>query len=329
MGARSRSAPLEIGLLNNMPDAALRATEQQFSSLLKAAAGGRDVRLRLFCLPGIARGDYARSHMRGTYASAEALPAAGLDGLIVTGAEPRAPKLSQESYWGELTQVIDWAASGGPPSVWSCLAAHAAVLHLDGIERRPLAAKCSGVFDVHAAGDDALLTGLGSPGRVPHSRLNGLAEGDLAGHGYTVLTRCAGGDIDAFARRRANLMVFLQGHPEYGACSLLREYVRDVGRFLRGERPHHPAVPTGYLSPTAEKAFNALAKQAIHDPNPLRTVAYEAVAATNSPIVTWRPYAVAMCENWLGHLSTQKERRLSSFGAGATPVGVPFSRAVN
>ena len=44
---RDRGKHIEIGLVNNMPDAALQATERQFSSLLEAASGRLDVRLRL------------------------------------------------------------------------------------------------------------------------------------------------------------------------------------------------------------------------------------------------------------------------------------------
>jgi len=42
---------IEIALVNNMPDAALDATERQFRALLSAAAGGRDVRLTVYSRP--------------------------------------------------------------------------------------------------------------------------------------------------------------------------------------------------------------------------------------------------------------------------------------
>jgi homoserine O-succinyltransferase/O-acetyltransferase len=42
---------LEIGLVNNMPDAALRSTERQFRTILTEAAGGAPFRLTLFFLP--------------------------------------------------------------------------------------------------------------------------------------------------------------------------------------------------------------------------------------------------------------------------------------
>ena len=67
------------------------------------------------------------------------LPAAGMDALIITGAEPRAEAIcDEEPYWPALTRLIDWAEIGTISTLFSCLAAHAAVLHLDGIKRRPL-----------------------------------------------------------------------------------------------------------------------------------------------------------------------------------------------
>ena len=47
---------LEIGLINNMPDAALEATERQFVALLEAAAEGLVVRLTLYGLGDRNRG---------------------------------------------------------------------------------------------------------------------------------------------------------------------------------------------------------------------------------------------------------------------------------
>src|SRR5579871_623316 len=81
---------IEIGLVNNMPDAALEAAEQQFVDLLGAAAGDAWVRLRFFSLPGIPRGERARHYLGRSYGDAGNICKAGLDGLIVTGTEPRA-----------------------------------------------------------------------------------------------------------------------------------------------------------------------------------------------------------------------------------------------
>src|ERR1700761_2858513 len=125
-GSRGTKATLHIGLVNNMPDAAMRATELQFARLLKDAASDFDVRLHLFSLPEIARGETQRSRMEGFYADVATLPEAGMDGLIITGAEPLTDALSDETYWPALTRLMDWSATGTVSTLFSCLAAHAA-----------------------------------------------------------------------------------------------------------------------------------------------------------------------------------------------------------
>jgi len=69
-GADRAHGTIVIGLVNNMPDAALRPTEGQFAALLGAAAGDvHDVRLRLSHLPEIARGPEAQAHIDGPTSS--------------------------------------------------------------------------------------------------------------------------------------------------------------------------------------------------------------------------------------------------------------------
>src|ERR1700724_2895575 len=188
---------IEIGLVNNMPDTALKSTEAQFAALLEAAAGDIPVRLRLFTLPLVPPylgcGDFWDSR---------------LDALIITGTEPRAAALDEEPYWPALAELIEWAEQHTISTVWSCLAAHAAVFHLDGIVRHPLAEKRFGVFDCVKAGDHALTHGLAPHIAVPHSRWNELREEDLAARGYAVLTRSAEAGVDTFVRDGRSLFVF-------------------------------------------------------------------------------------------------------------------------
>jgi homoserine O-succinyltransferase len=247
---------IEIGLVNNMPDAALESTERQFLELLHAAAGSIPVRIRLYSLPHVPRGDPGREHLRG-YHDLEALLNAHLDGVIVTGTEPRASSLLDEPYWRSLSTVIDWALESTTSAVWSCLAAHAAVLHLDGIGRRTLEEKRFGMFDCVRAADHALTEGVPARLRVPHSRCNELSEEALTSCGYTILTRSPEAGVDAFVRRNRSLLVFFQGHPEYDDRALLREYRRDVGRFLRAERDTYPAPPRDYFGRLAGKVLTS------------------------------------------------------------------------
>ena len=58
---------LRIGLVNNMPDPALQATERQFTRLLQAAAGDRRIHLHCFSLPSVQRSPQARALIAGRY----------------------------------------------------------------------------------------------------------------------------------------------------------------------------------------------------------------------------------------------------------------------
>src|ERR1041385_1145 len=82
---------IEIGLINNMPDAALEQTERQFIGLLNAGAGERRIRLTMFSLPEVARAGAARERVQQRYAPLDELWEGRFEGLIVTGTEPRAP----------------------------------------------------------------------------------------------------------------------------------------------------------------------------------------------------------------------------------------------
>ena len=52
-----------IGLVNNMPDAALRTTERQFRDLLSRAAAEQPVSLRVFSLPELPRSEAGQLHV--------------------------------------------------------------------------------------------------------------------------------------------------------------------------------------------------------------------------------------------------------------------------
>jgi homoserine O-succinyltransferase len=297
---------IEIGLVNNMPDAALVAAERRFAELLDGSDLGLDVRLRLFSLSGVERGARTRQAMADRYRDIAALKTAGLDAIIVTGAEPRTPDLRAEPYWDELANLIDWARTGTLSALWSCLAAHAAVLRLDGIERQPLAKKCSGVFACERVADHPLVAGMADGVTAPHSRRNDLPVGDLVAHGYQMLTRSAEIGADVFVREEPSLFVFFQGHPEYAADALLLEYCRDVGRHLRGQQAQPPAPPVGYFDPTTEAAFRDLAEEAIRAPSSRLMRRCAEIAAAFKPRQTWREPARMLFRNWVGQVAAAK-----------------------
>ena len=61
------------------------------------------------------------------------------------------------------------------------------------------------------------------------------------------------GVVDTFVKQDVGRFVFFQGHPEYGAHTLLKEYRRDIKRFLRRERETYPSMPKGYFDAAATR----------------------------------------------------------------------------
>ena len=308
-----RGKRLEIGLVNAMPDGAVAATERQFARLIEEASGEFDVRLRLFDLETLPRASEARRAMAEDYRAARALKAQPQDALIVTGAEPRAPDLRQEPFWSELVFVLDWADAHTISMLLSCLAAHAGVLHRDGIVRRALPAKCSGVYSVRVVARHDLVAGFDAEFATPHSRHNGLDEAELAAKGYRILARSPESGVDLFVKEARSLTVFLQGHPEYDADTLAREYRRDVLRFLSGEARAAPRPPTHYFPPPIAAALADFAGRAASAPSPDLAAAFpsEALALDEAP---WRAAGVRLFRNWLALVARRKaERNAPSF----------------
>lgn len=316
-----RGDSVTIGLVNNMPDAAFEATERQFIDLVGAAASEVPVRLKLFLIPQVSRADHLRGEMAGRYRTISELWNSTLDALIVTGSEPRAARLQDEPYWPALTKLVEWARQNTASTIWSCLAAHAAVLHNDGIERSPFAEKLFGVFECETFAAHPLMR-ESMRMRVPHSRYNDLPEAALTSCGYRLLSRSAAAGADAFVKQQqgASLFVFLQGHPEYDTDSLLREYRRDVGRFLRGEREHYPAAPQGYLDEEAMALLSAFRARAADDRRGSLIVDFPMADLEARLANTWRETAIAIYQNWIAFLrDRKKERRFDLAGAVLAP----------
>jgi homoserine O-succinyltransferase len=302
--ARLTRRAVTVGLVNNMGDAALKVTERQFTDLVSMSAGDIDVQFRLFALERTPRSPRALEYISARYDPASAAMEGDLDALIITGAQPRTARLSEEPYWEELIELIDWAKEHTASTILSCLAAHAAVLHLDGLERRPLPEKCTGVFVFSAQPDHPFAGWQKRAGLIPHSRYNGLSRSDLERAGYDILTSSHTHGVDSFTKCFGSQFVFLQGHPEYDANSLAREYRRDLGRYLRRETDRPPPRPKGYFNAEAEADLDALEFRAREEPGFLPIEDLSIVGALAPTEAPWRNAAISFYRNWINMIAT-------------------------
>jgi homoserine O-succinyltransferase len=240
--------------------------------------------------------------MAGHYRPLEALLNCALDLVIVTGADPgEAANLRDMVLWPSLERLMQWTVERRQPAIWSCLAAHAAVDHLDGVQRRRLPQKYSGVFACGPGDDHPLLAGLGSRWFVPHSRHNDLDEAELVSRGYRILSRSDLIGADSFVREGLPFFLFCQGHPEYHPDSLALEFKRDFRAYLHGEHRQAPAIPPGAFQPEAERRLAALREEALSNPSPdlmARWPELEGPITPRKPV--WRDFGVGLYRAWLG-----------------------------
>ena len=310
---RSQVSPgagqVDIGFVNNMPDSGFEATERRFAELLEEAAGDVPVYLHLYTTADVNRFEHAQERVRNLYRPIDALREASCDAVIVTGTEPHKADLRDEPYWAGLTQVIDWAERNTISAIFSCLAAHAAVLHRDGIPRHWLARKCTGVFEETVSSGHPLTLGI-SAVPIPHSRWNNLREDDLVAAGYSVLMKSADAGVGAFVKHTQCLSVFFQSHFEYNADTLWREYRRDVRRYLRGECQTYPEAPLNYFDGPTSRLAEKSRDRVLSAVDRTSLMSDDAFLAAE-PLVhnAWRSAGVGIYRNWLRYILAVKQQR--------------------
>jgi homoserine O-succinyltransferase len=275
------------------------------------------VALKVFSFPEVPRSAEARRHVGEHHAPIAQLWENDFDGLIVTGTAPQSSALEDEPCWPTLALLVEWAERHTASTIWSCLAAHAAVRLIDGIERRPLGGKLSGVFECERTGNHPLLSFAASRWRTPHSRYNELPEAALLTRGYRILSHSRDAGADIFLKRCNSLFVFLQGHPEYDAGALYREYRRDVGRFLGGDSEIYPDMPAGYFAEETAAAMQVFRDSAFAQRDTELLAVFPTGPAIHAP---WRHAAVSFYANWLAHLAARRSRRFA-WARLAQPIG--------
>lgn len=297
---------IHVAFINNMPDAALEDTEVQFFELLDAGSSDVPVYVKLFSLRGVPRGQRGIEHLGRFYSDFDELWRNKFDAAIITGTEPHEPNLRKEPYWNLLIEVFDWAGRETTSTILSCLAAHACVLHNDGVGRHRLPDKQFGVFESQKMYNDRLTAGVASLLRFPHSRWNEIRENELTSAGYSVLTKSKEAGVDVFTKKiRRSLFLHFQGHPEYNADTLFKEYRRDIKRFLRSERDTYPTLPNGYFDLNATEKLTTFREQAVANKSEEIMESFpEAVEVELQN--TWRSSAVSIYRAWLQSLFSER-----------------------
>ncbi|MBU3003276.1 homoserine O-acetyltransferase MetA [Paraglaciecola arctica] len=257
--------PMEVGILNLMPNK--METEEQFLRLLSNTP--LQVNIDLIRIDNQAPKNTPAAHMDNFYVEFDDVANKKYDGLIVTGAPLAHLAYQDVKYWEKMTVIMDWARRHVQSTLFSCWAAHAAIYHFFGKNRKLRDQKLSGVYQHFVQNEhDELLRGFDPAFYAPQSRYGEISLADYDSiPGLNVLAKSQEGGAYIVASEDKRL-VFVTGHPEYDPESLKQEYQRDLS--TNGQ----PQIPVNYFKD--------------NDPN-------------KEPIVNWRAHGSLLFTNWLNY----------------------------
>ncbi|MCO6450646.1 MAG: homoserine O-succinyltransferase [Caldilineales bacterium] len=293
---------LHIGLLNMMPDAALQVTEMQFMQLVGNSNQIAQFFVHPFSVPGLTRSPDTAAYIERYYTSFETLQSEGLDALIITGANVANPLLEQEAFWQPLADVVSWASESLTSVLCSCLATHALMKYFYGLDRERLGEKRWGVYSHRAVHPyHPLLRNINTRFDTPHSRYNEITREQFVAAGLSILVESAEAGVHMAVSPDQFRFIYMQGHPEYNTNSLLKEYKREVLRFLTGDREDYPPHPEHYFGDKAATIANTY-RDAILLARKRGTAAppFPETAIHHYLDNTWGDTAKAIFNNWLG-----------------------------
>ncbi len=293
---------LHIGLLNMMPDTALEATERQFFRLIGESNQIAQFYLHPFTLDELKRDAEGQSHVKKYYESFDTIKANGLDALIITGANMIGSELSNQSFWAPLIEVLDWAFDNVTSTLCSCLATHAVLEFRYQQKRSPLPVKRWGVYPHRVLyRNHPLVAGVNTRFDVPHSRFNEVFPQQFDQAGLKKLVMSEADDVHLAVSEDGFRIVFFQGHPEYDAISLLKEYKREVGRFYNKETDEYPPFPENYFSKKCQALLEEFQDRLL-TAMVNNTAPPEFPENLIKPFLdnTWHDTAEAVINNWIG-----------------------------
>lgn len=218
--------PLQIGLLNLMPDKV--RTETQLARLLGSTP--LQIELTLVRMTDHVSRNTSQDHMEAFYRSWEAVREERFDGFIITGAPVERMPYEDVAYWDEMGQILEWTQTNVHRTLTICWAAQAALYHFHAIPKRTLDAKAFGVFP-HATrlGASPFLRGFADTFGVPVSRWTEVTEESIAKvAGLEIL---ASSDVTGpcLVEDAARRTLHMFNHLEYDTETLAKEYHRDGG----------------------------------------------------------------------------------------------------
>ncbi len=276
--ARQDIRPLQIGLLNLMPDKI--RTETQIARLLGSSP--LQIDLTLVRIGQHKSKNTAQEHLLDFYEKWENIRHRKFDGFIITGAPIELLDFEEVSYWKILEEILDWTRTNVHSSFFVCWGAMAAAYHFHGVPKYELKKKAFGVYrHQNLNPSSAYLAGFSDDFAIPVSRWTEARNEDISTVSGLELLMESEETGPCLLHEREGNRLYIFNHIEYDSTSLAEEYWRDrdAGKPIE--------IPRGYFP------FN----------NP-----------ENEPQNRWRSHAHLLFGNWINQVYQTTEFDIERIG---------------
>ncbi len=257
--------PIRVLLLNLMP----RKIETEIHILRMLSNSPLQVDVDLLRISDKPSKHTPIDHMDTFYKDFSQVRGNKYDGMIITGAPLGQMAFSDVSFWGQMTDIMDWTVTHVTSVMFLCWAVQAAMYHLYGVMKVLLPKKINGVYPHRLVNKlSPIARGFDDVFEVPHSRYAEVPAAELARLEEIDMiadSETAGPYIWA---HRDGRHLFVTGHSEYEPDCLKNEYERDLEAGIK------PDIPENYFP---------------HDD------------PDQSPIVTWKSHGNLLFSNWLNY----------------------------
>ncbi len=179
-------------------------------------------------------------HLQTFYKTFDEVKHKRFDGLIITGAPVELLEFEEVDYWGELTQIMDWAEHSVTSTLFICWAAQAGLYYHYGIPKYRLPRKKFGIFTHTLNNPKApIVRSFDDEFLVPHSRYTEIRREDIDKVArLEIVSESALAGV-YLVRDLEKRRIFVTGHSEYDAETLKEEYERDLAKGLDIQIPYN------------------------------------------------------------------------------------------
>ncbi len=216
--------PLQIMLLNLMPEKI--KTETQFARLIGATP--LQIEFTLLRVSSHVSKNTSKEHLENFYKTFDSVRDKKYDGLIITGAPIEHLPFEAVDYWGELTDILEWAKLSVHSVFGVCWGAMAMLYYFYTIKKLMLEEKALGLFrHKNRKVNSHFLRGFSDDLIVPVSRWTEISKHQIFANKKLEILLDSDEVGPCLIEDKEKKFLFLLNHLEYDSNTLNEEYVRD------------------------------------------------------------------------------------------------------